>query len=126
MLYLFDPQIFKELPRWTGLLSAGIVLLTLSVALVAFTITRIALLSEHNFIALSPIVAALGLITYVVVVFSNQLLVVADFDAFWAGDGTPLWLSPAGWAGFSVIGLGLLFLALLRVKFGDRDPEIVG
>lgn len=124
LLYAFDPQLYPELDRWYGLLTAGAVLLNFGAAILGFTLGRLGVLRSKTWLWALPLAAGAAVWATVLIGGGDRLVFIGDFDSFWAGNNPALYKRFAGWVGLGLYAASASFLIWLHKRFSSHDPAL--
>ena len=124
LLYAFDPQLYPELDRWIGIMTAGAVLLNFGAAILGFAVARLGILRNKKWLWAAPLVAGAAVWAGVLLGGGDRILFIGDFDSFWQGNSPVLYKRFAGWVGISLYAATGGFLLWIRRRFGNHDPAL--
>lgn len=124
LLYWFDPQIFVNLDRWIGWLSALAIVLNFVAAGVGYTVTRAGILTKLKWLELAPLGAAALVMVFFLYRFGERVAYIGDYDTFWQGNAEMLLARPPGWVGTFLYLGGFAFVGWVRHRYRDRDPSV--
>lgn len=125
MLYWFDPQVFPELDRWLGALSAMAIAMNFVAASLGYFAVRASVLRDARWLAYAPFVIAAVIAVWVFSVYGRRVAFMGDYDEFWQGHAKLLVMRIAGWVGLALYGFTACFVWWLRARFADHDPEFI-
>lgn len=124
MLYAFDPQLFPELDRWIGMLSAAAVGLNFAAAVGGFFLARQGVRTGKVAWALGPIVAAALTLVLTAAIFPERIALIGDYDAFWQGNAVLFLKRAPGWVGLALYLGAIGFLRWVHVRYRHHDPTL--
>ncbi len=125
MHYWFDPQIFPELDRWIGWLSALAVLLNFGAALLGYSLARLGVLTGRAWLWSLPLAVGSAVIAYVAFAAGDRLVFIGDYDAFWQGNAELMVTSAVGWVGIVCYAGTVAFVIWTYRRFRDHDPKLI-
>jgi hypothetical protein len=125
MLYWFDPQVFPDLHRWIGWLSALAVLLNFGAAILGFFLARLGILTGQTWLWSVPLAVASAVMAYVLFGFWDRIIYIGDHDSFWSGNASSLFSSLSGWIGILLYAALITFVVWIHRRFHDHDPSFL-
>lgn len=125
LLYWFDPQLYPDLERWIGLLSAGAVMLNFAALVGSYALARRGLQQRKDWQWITPAVVGGVMIVLVLILFGDRVVLIGDFDAYVQGSASLIFKRFAGWMGVLLYASTIGFTLWVQRRFAHHDPSLL-
>lgn len=125
LFYWFDPQVYRWVRDWAGVLAGVATFANLAAAVGGFFLVRFCVLTERSGALLGAVFLPVVLGTWLLVAYWERVWLVGSYDEYWHGTAPTLFEAAPGWIAVSVYGLSGAFLVWSANRYRDRDPSLL-